>query len=534
MKRILKMLIVSAILVLSIGCISTTASAATKTSVKILKAGKSYTIKNTSKVKSSKSTVATAKKKSSTKYTITGKKKGATTLSVYNKNGKLSEKIYLLVYNGKTFKYSTNTINLAKGKTKTVKASTNKTGVKIKYASSNKNVATVSSSGKITAKKAGTATIKAKFYYKNQKVKTKKKTINVYTSSYNTDAITLTEGKTKTVSASVSSNCTAKYSNSDKSIAKVSSKGKITAVKKGTATITCKVYLGNTKVKTYNKKVTVNEASSSSSKETFPGYDYTIYLVGADKCYTGCQYCIYIKTDNPDPGSFKFSINVKSGNIMNYTTEPAWSDIHYINYNKNGWSTVEGGYVKYIATDSRAGAATIEYSIKETGNYGTDKTVASATVNFIDTEAAEEEWIDSIISKTTTSSMDSFEKMDAVRSYLVSDSAGFTYLTNMDDVLLTLTTESGPYFVTKKWDSCISPAVLVKFAEKIGGFDDIHNCYYDNSDNYNQWVATHFYCTVTIGDETKWYSVCPSSSTGAIDHIDYIDFNSTKNLTKLG
>ncbi len=244
------------------------ASAAVKTSVKVLNVGKSYTISSTSKVTSSKKSVATAKKKSGSKYKITAKKKGVSTLKVYNKKGKQTKKVYLIATNGSSFKYSTSTVNLAKGGTKTVKGTSNISGMTVKYSSSNSNVATVNSSGKITAKKAGSATISAKFYYKGIKAKTVKKKVNVYTSSYNTDSITLTAGNTKTVSASVSSNCTAKYSSSDSSVAKVNSAGKITAVKKGTATITCKVYLGSTNVKTYSKKITVNVASNSSSSSS--------------------------------------------------------------------------------------------------------------------------------------------------------------------------------------------------------------------------------------------------------------------------
>ncbi len=262
MKRFLKVLLaVSAMAMM----FAMPASAAVKTSVKVLNVGKSYTISSTSKVTSSKKSVATAKKKSGSKYKITAKKKGVSTLKVYNKKGKQTKKIYLLATNSNSFKYSTSTINLAKGATKTVKGTSNISGMTVKYSSSNSNVATVNSSGKITAKKAGSATISAKFYYKGIKAKTVSKKVNVYSSSYDTSAISLTEGKTKTVSASVSSNCTAKYSSSNTNVAKVSSAGKITAVKKGTATITCKVYLGSTNVKTYTKKVTVNAASSSSS-----------------------------------------------------------------------------------------------------------------------------------------------------------------------------------------------------------------------------------------------------------------------------
>ncbi len=248
----------------SIFCYQKPAQASAAVSAKVLTVGKSWTVKNAARVTSSRKSVAAAKKKSSAKYTVTAKKKGISTIRVYNKKGKLRKKIYLLVANGNSFKYSTSAVNLKKGGTKTAKASTNLSGVTVKYSSSKPSVAAVNSKGKITAKKAGTATVQARFYYKGIRVKTKSRKVNVYTSSYDTSALTLTAGKTKTVSASVSSNCTVKYASSDSGTVSVSSRGKITAKKAGTATVTAKVYLTGTPVKTYTKKVKVTAAGTSS------------------------------------------------------------------------------------------------------------------------------------------------------------------------------------------------------------------------------------------------------------------------------
>ncbi|MCD8154400.1 MAG: Ig-like domain-containing protein [Clostridiales bacterium] len=115
---------------------------------------------------------------------------------------------------------------------------------------------------KATARKKGTATLTC---YKNGKA-VKKIYVIVTTSGsfkYNTSNISLTEGKSKTVKATVQSKCTVKYSSSNKKVAKVSSKGKITAVKAGTAVIRAKVYYKGKVIKTFKKTVVVKKKSTA-------------------------------------------------------------------------------------------------------------------------------------------------------------------------------------------------------------------------------------------------------------------------------
>lgn len=132
------------------------------------------------------------------------------------------------------------------GKTETLKISG--TSKKVKWTTSNKSVATVSSKGKVTAKKAGTATITTKVSGKSYKCK-----VTVKNPSLNKSKATLEEGKTITLKLTGAT--AKKYTSSNKNVATVSSKGKITAKKAGTATITC---TGNNK-KTYKCKITVTE-----------------------------------------------------------------------------------------------------------------------------------------------------------------------------------------------------------------------------------------------------------------------------------
>ena len=95
----------------------------------------------------------------------------------------------------------------------------------------------------ITAKKSGTATIKVKAgkKTKNVKVKVAKKAPTGMTGVPATK--TLKKGKSFTIKAKLTpsgAEATIKYSSSNKKIATVNSKGKVTAKKAGTVTITVK------------------------------------------------------------------------------------------------------------------------------------------------------------------------------------------------------------------------------------------------------------------------------------------------------
>ena len=114
---------------------------------------------------------------------------------------------------------------------------------KVSYTSTNKKVATVTKDGVITAKKSGTATIKVKSgkKTKNVKVKVAKKAPTGMTGVPATK--TLKKGKSFTIKAKLTpsgAEAAIKFSSSNKKIATVNSKGKVTAKKAGTVTITVK------------------------------------------------------------------------------------------------------------------------------------------------------------------------------------------------------------------------------------------------------------------------------------------------------
>ena len=122
----------------------------------------------------------------------------------------------------------------------TLKA-TSAIGGTVKYATSNKSVATVSSKGVVTAKKAGTAVITAtagkakitcKVTVKNPSIAAKAAKTTIYTKGQTSTTIAVTK-------SGVSG--TAKFTSSNKNIATVDSKGVVRAKKAGTVKITVQV-----------------------------------------------------------------------------------------------------------------------------------------------------------------------------------------------------------------------------------------------------------------------------------------------------
>ena len=175
----------------------------------------------------------------------------------------------------------------------------------VTWSSSNKNVASVNSSGKISAKATGTATITAKA--KNGKTVSCKITVNPAPESVsiNKTAVNIGVGQNYSLSTELTPSNAVTYcswSSSDTSIATVNSSGQITGKKVGTATITVKTSNG----KTASCKVNVKKAPTGIS------FDTTELSLNVDEEYT------LVKTLSPanSATSYKWkSSNVKVATI---------------------------------------------------------------------------------------------------------------------------------------------------------------------------------------------------------------------------
>ena len=115
----------------------------------------------------------------------------------------------------------------------------------------------------------------------------------------------------------------------------------------------------------------------------------------------------------------------------------------------------------------------------------------------------------------------------------------FKYPTNNDPTSISSSSRTclatlidTPYFAAHRWNSYRSPAVLCDFANLIGGFDDVHDCYGDYKEGTDEWFMTHYKCRVTIGDDVRYYEACPNISTGYVE-TKMIDFSDTSKMTRL-
>ena len=151
-----------------------------------------------------------------------------------------------------------------------------KKSAKVKFTTSNKKIATVSSNGVVKAKKAGKVTITAKAGSKKAvcKVTVKKVSKKVKKVTVKKSKVTVYVGKTSKISATVTpAKATikkVKYTTSNKKVATVTAKGVIKGVKAGTAKITVAAVDGSKKKTTVTVTVKKKAAKPSTAPTTEP------------------------------------------------------------------------------------------------------------------------------------------------------------------------------------------------------------------------------------------------------------------------
>ncbi len=216
---------------------------------------------------------------------VTAKAIGSTTITATTSNGKTSRSyIYVIkkpvAITGVTLNETT--LSIGKGTTATLTATINPSNTTdsktLTWTSSNTSVATVDSTGRITAKEIGETTITVKT--SNGKTATCKVTVNpipITSVTLNKTSATIEKGSTLTLSATINpSNTTDSktltWTSSNTNVATVDSTGKVTAKGYGTVKITVKTSNGKTATCTITvpthpiTSVTLNKTSATIEK----------------------------------------------------------------------------------------------------------------------------------------------------------------------------------------------------------------------------------------------------------------------------
>ena len=197
------------------------------------------------------------------------------------------------------------------------------TNKKVSFSTSNKSIIGFNQDGSIVAVNAGDATITLKSnndVVTTINVKVKNKTINVSKVTLNKKSLSLEIGKSATLTAKVSpTNATNKnvtWETSNEKVATVSN-GKITAKKKGTATITVKTADGGL---TATCKVTVKEKAKDTLPAIVPSNYSDHYESATFKYYfvdAGRYYLTYFWMEDPYNQIKKLDANVaKYGKVL--------------------------------------------------------------------------------------------------------------------------------------------------------------------------------------------------------------------------
>lgn len=218
-----------------------------------------------------------------------------------------------------------------------------KTSKKASWYSSNKSVATVNSKGKITAKKAGTTFITAKIGKARYTCKVVVVNPPIKMSASN---IAIIKGNTYTLKMN-NTKKSVKWYSSNKKIATVNSKGKVTAVSKGTTyikaqvggkTYSCKVtvqapYFSYSSVSIYVGDVRTYALKGTTKKITYKSSNSSIVRVASNGKITGINSGTATITATVDRRSYSYKTVVNK--------RPSLTVV-------NGWRTINGKKYYYI------------------------------------------------------------------------------------------------------------------------------------------------------------------------------------------
>ena len=234
---------------------------------------------------------------------VTAKGKGTATITCTAKDGSGVKASCKVTVKQPVTKITLNksSLSITRGKTYQLKATvapTTANNKAVAWKSSNVKVAAVSSTGKVTAKGKGTATITCTAKDGSGKKASCKVTVKqpVTKITLNKSSLSITKGKTYQLKATVAptnaNNKTVAWKSSNTKVAAVSSTGKVTAKGKGTATITCTAKDGSGKKASCKITVTVPKRSSNTtSGGNSSGSSETVWVSATGSKYHNKNNC---------------------------------------------------------------------------------------------------------------------------------------------------------------------------------------------------------------------------------------------------
>ncbi len=435
-------------------------------------------------------------------------------------------------YKGKTYKakivvetpsISNTSITLVKGKSKTLKISGTKR--KKAWGTTNKAIASVTTSGKVTGMTAGTCKVVGVVgsvpYY-----------CSVRVLDISQNDLTLQVGTSQELSILGKSNgkkVTWKSNNTN--VAKVDKDGNVSAVGVGECKITGKVH-----GKTLICSVAVSNQSVYKAKYTYEVKllnQYPVYTTYGEKKLDGTSQSsdlsfayVYIKTNNPNPYTIYLE-NPRGITFMKDFQDVELTLLDGVCYGA-ALHKVNGGYLGQISLKT-TGNNSIEvrevagayndpsykpsYSNAWKQDVNSQRVATLSIPNVKSYSATEKAWYQSVIKAQTTSSMTEKQKMDAIVSYLSTNFKYFACSLSPNEYL-PLISHEGAYWDTKEVD-CVRYCYMVNnFASFLGIKGVSTYAGYSN----------HYYSTVTFSDgSTKAYDNAPNSYSNIVTDWKMLD-----------
>ena len=246
---------------------------------------------------------------------------------------------------------SASSLELTVGDQKSLNATvspSNATNKTISWSSSRPNVASVTSDGIVEGLSAGSAVITASSsngIKANCDIVVKEKVVPVTSVTLDKTSLTLTEGDTQTLTATVkpdnATDKTVTWTSSNTSVAKVEG-GKVTAVAQGTATITAKA--GD---KTATCAVTVNPKIVDTSGPVIVSFDFNPKTVNVENSDKKVTFSIHLTDET----------GVKPGfSITLFHPEHVIDTMQYVDFNLKSGDKKDGVY-EAVATISKGAPA---------------------------------------------------------------------------------------------------------------------------------------------------------------------------------